>query len=75
MAKLTYNEDDSLLIESMLKVALKSLQNTLGKDFETDDTARLTEIIKDMEWARSEESNISETGSTSVPANCETCEV
>ncbi len=49
MAKLTYNEDDSLLI--------------------------VTEIIKDMEWARSEESNISETGSTSVPANCETCEV
>ena len=78
MAKLVYNEDDSHLIECMLKVALKSLQNTLGKDFSTDDIERTKEILADMEQVKTEVSNsepVIESGSTSTTANCEECEV
>jgi len=73
MAKLVYNEKDSHLIECMLKVALKSLHNTLGKDFSTEDMERTKEILSDMESAKNEP--IKESGSTSKSLDCEDCDV
>tara|TARA_R100000742_G_C4240400_1_gene60198 strand:- start:444 stop:665 length:222 start_codon:yes stop_codon:yes gene_type:complete len=73
MAKLVYNEKDSHLIECMLKVALKSLQNTLGKDFSTGDIERTKEILEDMKKAKIKPKK--ESGSTSSSLDCEECEV
>ena len=71
MAKIVYNESDSILIRSVLKVGLKSLQkkNALNS---SEDLQRISSIIKDME---SVERPKTESGSTTAVSDCEECEV
>ena len=71
MAKIVYNESDSILIRSVLKVGLKSLQkkNALNS---SEDLQRISSIIKDME---SVEHPKTESGSTTAVSDCKECEV
>ena len=71
MAKIVYNESDSILIRSVLKVGLKSLQkkNALNS---SEDLQRISSIIKDMEAV---ERPKTESGSTTAVSDCKECEV
>ena len=71
MAKIVYNESDSILIRSVLKVGLKSLKkkNALNS---FEDLQRVENIIKDMETI---ENRKVQSGSTTVASNCEECEI
>jgi|TARA_B100001964_G_C14242420_1_gene605710 hypothetical protein len=70
MAKIVYNESDSILIRSVLKIGLKSLKkkNALNS---FEDLQRISSIIKDMEAV---EHPKSESGSTTAIADCRECE-
>ena len=70
MAKIVYNESDSVLIRSVLKIGLKSLKkkNALNS---FEDLQRISSIIKDMEAV---EHPKSESGSTTAIADCRECE-
>tara|TARA_R100000781_G_scaffold87345_1_gene53726 strand:+ start:29 stop:244 length:216 start_codon:yes stop_codon:yes gene_type:complete len=71
MAKIVYNESDSVLIRSVLKIGLKSLKkkNALNS---FEDLQRVENIIKDMETI---ENRKVQSGSTTVASNCEECEI
>ena len=71
MAKIVYNESDSVLIRSVLKIGLKSLKkkNALNS---FEDLQRVENIIKDMETI---ENRKVQSGSTAVASNCEECEI
>ena len=71
MAKIVYNENDSILIRNVLKIGLKTLKkkNALNS---FDDLQRISSIIKDMETV---ENPKTESGSTTAALNCEECEV
>ena len=71
MAKIVYDESDSILIRSVLKVGLKSLKkkNALNS---FEDLQRISRIIKDMETI--EEPTV-ESGSTTAVSDCKECEV
>ena len=70
MAKIVYDESDSILIRSCLKIAMKSIDSmNIGNI--TDDAARLETIIAEME---SIDGTSEEASSTVQPANCEECD-
>ena len=71
MAKIVYNESDSILIRSVLKIGLKSLKkkNSLNS---FEDLQRISRIIKDMETI---EHRKVESGSTTAVSDCNECEV
>ena len=71
MSKIVYNESDSVLIRSVLKIGLKSLKkkNALNS---FEDLQRVENIIKDMETI---ENRKVQSGSTTVASNCEECEI
>tara|TARA_R100000808_G_C2150091_1_gene158693 strand:+ start:2129 stop:2344 length:216 start_codon:yes stop_codon:yes gene_type:complete len=71
MAKIVYNERDSILIRSVLKIGLKSLENKNALN-SSEDLQRVESIIKDMETI---EHPKQQSGSTTVASNCEECEI
>ena len=71
MAKIVYNESDSILIRSVLKIRLKSLKNKNALN-SADDLERLENIIRDMETIQ--EPTV-ESGSTTALSDCKECEV
>lgn len=71
MAKIVYNESDSILIRSVLKIGLKSLKNKNALN-SADDLQRLENIIRDMETIQ--EPTV-ESGSTTALSDCKECEV
>ena len=71
MAKIVYNESDSILIRSVLKNGLNSLKNKNALN-SADDLQRLENIIRDMETIQ--EPTV-ESGSTTALSDCKECEV
>ena len=71
MAKIVYDESDSVLIRSVLKIGLKTLKkkNALNS---FDDLQRISSIIKDMDNI---ENTKTQSGSTTAALSCEECEV
>jgi hypothetical protein len=70
MAKIVYDESDSILIRSCLKIAMKTIDSMNIGNIAAD-AARLETIIAEME---SIEEPSEETGSTVQPAKCEECD-
>ena len=71
MAKIVYNESDSILIRSVLKIGLKSLKNKNALN-SADDLQRLENIIRDMETIQ--EPTVG-SGSTTALPDCKECEI
>jgi hypothetical protein len=71
MAKIVYNESDSILIRSVLKIGLKSLEKKNAQN-SSEDLQRIASIIKDMETI---EHRKVESGSTTAVLDCNECEV
>ena len=70
MAKIVYDESDSILIRSCLKIAMKSIDSmNIGNI--ADDAARLKTIIAELE---SIEEPPQDASSTVQPAICEECD-
>jgi hypothetical protein len=71
MAKLVYEETDSILIRNVLKIGLKTLKkkNALNS---FEDLQRISTIIREMDTV---EEPKKESGSTAVASHCENCEV
>jgi hypothetical protein len=70
MAKIVYDESDSILIRSCLKIAMKTIDSMKIGNIAAD-AARLKTIIADME---SIEEPSEETSSTVQQAKCEECD-
>ena len=67
MSKIVYDESDSILIRSCLKIAMKAIDSmNIGNI--ADDAARLETIIAELE---SIEEPPQDASSTVQPANCE----
>ena len=70
MAKIVYDESDSILIRSCLKIAKKAIDSmNIGNI--ANDAARLETIIAELE---SIEEPPQDASSTVQPANCEECD-
>ena len=70
MSKIVYDESDSILIRSCLKIAKKAIDSmNIGNI--ANDAARLETIIAELE---SIEDTSEETSSTVNPAKCEVCD-
>ena len=70
MAKFVYDESDSILIRSCLKIAMKTIDSMNIGNIAAD-AARLETIIAGME---SIEDTSEEISSTVNPAKCEVCD-
>ena len=70
MSKIVYDESDSILIRSCLKIAMKAIDSmNIGNI--ANDAARLETIIAELE---SIEEPPQDASSTVQPANCEECD-
>ena len=71
MAKLVYDESDSIFIKNSLKIALKSIESMNLASGETD-LKRLKSIINQMDTI---EELKQESGSTTAVSDCKECEI
>ena len=71
MAKLVYDESDSIFIKNSLKIALKSIESMNLASGETD-LKRLKSIINQMDTI---EAPKQESGSTTAVSDCKECEI
>lgn len=72
MAKIVYDESDSILIRNCLKIAMKTFDSMNIENISAD-AARLETIIGELESISMDEST-KESSSTVQPAKCEVCD-